>query len=920
MPLAIVADIDGEQDTHLALFSKEIKGDPNHLGFLSWTGTSTLDVLKWSNETGVDLAGRRQLFQTLFKMPEVLVPNLDAKIGLEVAELVVDDQPSELKFSLANRRDSVDLESVRVVLSLPSAMSFGEEIDSGNRLDDRRVELNVDTIDCGGTYEAVLPVRALAQGSVSIPPASISFRYRRTESSETPDADGSEETGSISLQTIDHNAEDPLCPIVNVHRSIIPADGNEEIRIGDRFQFELTLKNVGLGRANEIETLVLVPDGLEVLDGSEKVRVNLVPGGERSFRWSIRARRPGIYHIRICDVIYQDLAGRRHATECSEEFRFLVKSDKSREFRYAVQDVVADLSVTETEEEQLAGLLAGLEKAIPDADARSMLRQTAEIDAVLDIVRAAVNGVSKSKSVPIIEQVFRETKWQGKRHKDRGQRKILAFNSGEIPFFAVDYTDSTRGELFMHSFDVPGGDREPFMKADESHSVFASNRMTKGTLDVCLPWADIRTDEKIGIGFIKGWIGRCINRLERDFKPWSEVSACFAEALGGKPMYRWYRYEISVPEPVQNDLAIRDIITPGGSYQCCGWVFRTPGKKDTFTLILNTRREVGSSCKEGSKWLRDRHEDGEHLDVNFYKPLPRTPGEAELTTRDSTWIGTEVKWSSSEAEDAVRAAADKLVDVSHQMYARAASDCDAATHYKTTVPIFVRENGEPNWLDRRIPELTKARIGIRVAWRQEQQIRGSLEFFRRRSKPGAASRYSALGRIRSGGGDGELWMNWYEGMPEDLAIGNRLELDDSFWGEVEKVPKAIRLNLLLRTPPGPVDKELFDLWIDGIIAAATARDQQAWPAFALDEILDRIFATEPRLPGIIESLADGPVSQAELRESAGAEGKKLHSAIGRILKWGTRYHAPSPLIPAHEMPDGIDINPDYRDALLARVR
>ena len=115
-------------------------------------------------------------------------------------------------------------------------------------------------------------------------------------------------------------------------------------------------------------------------------------------------------------------------------------------------------------------------------------------------------------------------------------------------------------------------------------------------------------------------------------------------------------------------------------------------------------------------------------------------------------------------------------------------------------------------------------------------------------------------------------------------------------------------------------QELFDQWIDGIIAAGAAGDQQAWPAFALDGVLDRVFATEPRLPGILKSLVEGPVSMASLREAAGEDGKKLQTSIGRMMKWRDQYHTPSPLVQVSDPTDGVDINPVYRDALLARMQ
>ena len=568
LPLAIVAPIDGEGNTDFSLYSKEIKKNSNELGFLSVAGSSTVNVTNWLDIHGVDLPARRQSFERLFKSAEAITPSVEAAIEMSSRNLSVGDEAAELSITVRNQRDSTDLESVTAVANLPSTLRFVEEQENGTLLDERRIQVEWPSMDTNSEHTARFMVEAVSQGSENIPPATVSFQYRGTEASETADEEDDVEVAGPTIQILDPNSEDALIPIINVHRTLHPADGQSEIEIGDRFEFEVKLENIGLGRASGVETYILVPDGLQVLDGPEHVLVNLAPGESRKMRWSIRARKPGVYQVRICDVVYKDLSDKRHATECSEEYRFLVKSNKRRQFRYAIRDVVSDLQITDEEEATINSMRDGLKEQLPDDGEREALRAAAETDAIIEIVRDAVNGVAREKGIRVKEQVFTETKWQAKYHKERGQRSVLSFVNGDIPFFAIDFTESSEGKLFFHSFDIPGGDRPPFRSKDEALGIYATNRVVNGTLDTCLTWEDMRRNQKTSLPFIKGWIGRCLNRIEKQFRPWESVSSSFAAALGGRSVHRWQRYEMVVPDQTKNSLCIQDIAEPGGAYRC----------------------------------------------------------------------------------------------------------------------------------------------------------------------------------------------------------------------------------------------------------------------------------------------------------------------------------------------------------------
>ena len=178
---------------------------------------------------------------------------------------------------------------------------------------------------------------------------------------------------------------------------------------------------------------------------------------------------------------------------------------------------------------------------------------------------------------------------------------------------------------------------------------------------------------------------------------------------------------------------------------------------------------------------------------------------------------------------------------------------------------------------------------------------------------------TSLARLKTGGGAGELWLNWHEGMDANLPITASLELESTTWGKPEKVPDAIRLDSLLRVNKETIDQDLFNHWIDGIIAAAGSSRIPAWPPFALDHIIEEIRTAEPGLPSLLKMLEAGPRTIEDLRNEAGENGKKVQLSINRLISWTNRYNKPSPLVASAQVPDAIEINADYRDVLLTRL-
>jgi hypothetical protein len=920
MPLVIITQIDGKEESHLAMFSKEIKGSEELLHFLSSRGVSDVNVTEWSKTKGDALPNRRSIFVSLFQEPELVIPNVEVVLSIDDSKIQVDEDKTAIRIKLKNAKDSTCLESVCGTLALPTMLRPCGEIDGFTPFEEgdevaNRYSFEIERLDQGENVEFTMPVMAIKQGTAEIPQLELSYKYKRTEDSEDFDTESNEVANGPTVLAIDPNAPDPMCPIVNVERSIHTTE--EFICIGDRFEFHVSLKNIGLGAACHVMSHVIIPDGLLMLDGPQQVRANLLPDETSDFRWTLRADKPGIYHVRICDIIYQDLTDKKYATECSEEYRFLVRSDKKKELRFKIRDIIDDLKISEAEETEIAALKSDLTTSIPDEAELELFAAEAKSDAIIEVVRRVVSTAARDRNIPVIEKLFVETKPQSKEHKERGQRRLLTFFRDEIPFFAFDFTDKNQSEFYFNSFDVQGGFNPPFLPEDSNMGVFASKRKTNGSLNVCLSWDDLSTMEKpVGVNYLKGWIGRCFNRLEREFDPWKEVATVFAKSLGGRAVYRFQRFEIVVPEEVQNDLALHNIADPTGSYKCCAWCYRHPEIPQSYVLIVNVRAGAPGMSKGNVKWIQGQIEVGNLDSLQFYASYAKRIGGPIEADRSSYWLGTTINWENSNQNSVIETATEKLIKTAQRAYPHDIYNSTAAKASKkgdALLPLKVDDDGV-SWLKPHLDSIHKAGVGIRCTMATNSKAKNTIEFYRLSDKPGWGGAHTSLARIHKGeGGDGELWLNWYEGMDESLPIVSHLALASEMWPESNMVPRAVRFGLWLRVDSPELNQQIFDDWIAAIHTAAPLKGLGVWPEFAQDEILKRTIQCNSRLSDIVDVLSQGPKHLDGLKKELGGI-KEINS----LLYWQSRYHRVGPI---QKRDDGlIELTPSIRKLLTSSLK
>lgn len=914
-PLAVASPPDDGGDLQAAVYSKELKGGADIL-YLGVDGAVTVNMEGWGERHGDALAERRRAQQRLFREPRVQTPDLALDLKLASTSLVVGEDATDLTLKLANRRGGTDIENARVFVSLPQSLAFAAEAgpaDHVDVLDERRLAWRVDDLGCGHEMSTTLRVEGRAAGSETLPPLLLEYAYRRTEDAEAPDAEGAEEIPGLDVEVIDPAFEDPLRPVINVERRARPLEGAEAIVVGDQFEFEVEVANIGLGRANNVTGAFIPPDGMEVLDGDQTIALDLPPGTARTLRWQVRAVRSGVHRMRVSDLVYTDLPGRRYATACSEDWHLLVRADKRKQLRFLVGDFLQDLVISDDEEAHIATLLDGLQSTFTEPGERESLRGSSESDAVVAVVRRLVEEAGRGREVRVTEALYTESVWQEAKHAERGKRRLVVFSAANldpsgVPFFAIDITEGAAGRLFFHSLPVRGlTDKEPFTVSEE-RGVYGSTKTLNGPLAASVAWLDIRTDATRGRAFFKGWIARLLRSLEDEMLPWSRAAGAFARRLGGTATYLRLRYEIRVPDAeAKADLCIQDTkeVAPR---RCCAWAFRA-GDKGRYHLVVNIRTHGGVQGKTGLTRLKEFIAGS---DLAFHKPLLKEPGDLEESPKPTGWLGATVQWRSAEDDAAVEAAVAALVKATRYFYMHDVSQEEAACFKGKPITPLAPDDDGMTWLTRRAGDLAAAGLAVRVTSATNPLVKNTIEFH---AAGVAGGRRRVVGRLLSGKGAGEAWLTWYEGMSDDLAVLDDLEVESQRWEVTGKVPPAVNPGLLLRIDPERLDEAAFGRWVDALIAAAGA-GAPAWPSRFRPELARRAVGVEPALPAILRLLEDGPRELDALLAEAGKDGKAWKLAVNRLLYWRDHYGVLSPLV---DGTDGIGITPALRDDLLAAI-
>ena len=461
-PLCIYTKIDGEDETHVAIFSKILNAEGSSAEYLNIGGHSTVNLPEFDAKYGCTYLKKYDELHDIYSDPtNEPVANVDINTSLKVSDksLMIGEE-GKVTFELFNTKKSTPLNSVSFVIDFPD--SFDLEIleyGNGDVLIDKQTHtvcIKYDTILENQKEAVELLFSPTEQGAYSIRPGIFTGYYWRKES----DKDKSEKNGGgqtelnvdiplASIEVKDPNSQNVVCPIINAKKcfSLIGEESND-FEIGKKFLFELTLENIGLSSAYSVQLEVVFPKYLELVDGIESITTSLNPGENRTFKYSLSTKQPGIYNIIVCDIRYYDIDGNKYITQLNDDFRILVKSNIEKELRYFIEDAYSDLFLDDEEKTYI-----DLKLKKYDVLSEELLKQ-ARFDALVTHIRDLVKLKCKNKNINVTESVYIEDKRNlNRRNKTRDididtPRKSLVFSINECPFFAINLTNPENIEFY----------------------------------------------------------------------------------------------------------------------------------------------------------------------------------------------------------------------------------------------------------------------------------------------------------------------------------------------------------------------------------------------------------------------------------------------------------------------------------------
>ena len=224
-----------------------------------------------------------------------------------------------------------------------------------------------------------------------------------------------------------YNPDDPdsHVPILNLHLSY----DKETPTIGERIAMNLDVKNIGRSVANDVDICILPPkERMQLVSGSPNWTGSINPGETVPIQFVLRPKKPGIFAMKMRDIIYRNQEGDLFITNSYEDYKILVRDDAVVSYRFLMQDIWKDLVLDDDEKDQIR-LFDKKFKDIPEAK-KLEIRSEAQINRL----RELVGKVAEREQKNVAEIATSER---------------IAFCLGSTPFFLIDYKDRTSIDLYL---------------------------------------------------------------------------------------------------------------------------------------------------------------------------------------------------------------------------------------------------------------------------------------------------------------------------------------------------------------------------------------------------------------------------------------------------------------------------------------
>lgn len=511
-PYILYLGLEHSDKPFLGLFSSYSNKEQTIGKYLNLDGNANIDFNNFSKIINSDLFKTRQSFVEIYSDPEKYSPNFDIKLKFNEDRVEVNKE-SSFELILDNKK-SIDLHNLNISINIPSNM---EIISEDITFKDARLNFSIDALS-DDEIKKEIKFKIKEQGSYFLNSGICEFEYYDSDANKEIEkiTQSSVELNGAEVECFDPNSRDKMLPVININRNFLDENGKtiSNIKIGDKFIFSLSIKNIGFSSAKNVMIDLIFPQNLNLEDGKETIILSeLNPNEIKTFQYVLYSKVPDIYNLSMQNVTYSDLNDTKYSTQCADDYYIIVRSDIKKEFSYRIEEFLEDLYI---DEEELIVIDKEIEKLSQIDENAKEFYEKSETNAVIQNLRKMILKSASKQELEVREFIYEEGNRDSKITNEE-RRKFLVFAIGRFPFFAINL--SKRYNPTFHSI-CSNIDKIKGYEVKKGFAVVENSY----TLDYYIDYADIKYDEKYGRSFFSTWIGQSLNRMQNQYLKWNEIT------------------------------------------------------------------------------------------------------------------------------------------------------------------------------------------------------------------------------------------------------------------------------------------------------------------------------------------------------------------------------------------------------------
>jgi len=518
IPNIVYLGIADESKSFLGVLSKFVDKDKKVAKYLNLDGSGEIDYRKTKELYQIDFLEERKHIDEVYSDPESFSVNLNIDFKFDEDSIYL-NQESGFSLKIDNKK-STDLENLEVKIDIPDIMTITElptDIENLKEIKNNKTQL---VLTFENVEDQIIEIENIkfkidTQGFFTLERGIATYDFYKTIADKDAGLITTEEIefSGGSIEVIDPASKDKIVPVVNVYKRFLNTAGEEieHIKIGEDFIFEVKIKNIGFSSAKDISVDVLFPEGLSLKKGKESIKISqLNPLEEKVFQYVFSSKTANIYNIAMQNVLYYDMNKKRYFTQCSDEYFIIVRSDLLKEFKFKIEEFIADLYIDESEQREIDKTIKELEEKL-GIDGKQFY-QEAEHEAVRNIIREIVEKTAIKKDIVINESIYQETK-RDSRYTGENPRKFLVYSAGEFPFFAINLDD-------MEFYGMETNINKRFNKVTKKLARVSSEF---GLLEHMIDYDTVRNTEEYSVPFFNQWINMILTKIQKEYFLWSKI-------------------------------------------------------------------------------------------------------------------------------------------------------------------------------------------------------------------------------------------------------------------------------------------------------------------------------------------------------------------------------------------------------------